>query len=115
MDDVNALILLNERFIAACRVGSWEDLEPILAAAFAYVDGTTGERWDMDRYITELRAKPNPGLTIDDVVIHVAGNTAGVSARCANGTGRTSRYLDVYAREADGWKCVQACVWPNPS
>lgn len=113
MDDVDSLMRLNDRFIAACRKGSWADLEPVLSERFAYVDGATGERWQMGRYIDDLRSNPSPLLSIDDVVVHVAGDTAGVSARTSNGTGRHNRYLDVYAREADGWKCVQACVWPT--
>lgn len=107
--------MLNDRFIDACRAGSWEDLSKVLSERFAYVDGATGERWEMDRYIAELRANPRPQLSIDDMVIHVAGETAGVSARTSNGTGTHNRYLDVYAREPAGWRCVQACVWPTES
>ncbi|WP_109505447.1 DUF4440 domain-containing protein [Nocardioides speluncae] len=110
--DVVQLRELNGRFIAACRLGSWEDLKPVLSDRFAYVDGSTGERWETARYIEDLRANPIPNLTIDQVDIHVAGDTAGVSARTTGGTGRFNRYLDVYAREADGWRCVQASVWP---
>jgi hypothetical protein len=111
-DDVETLRELNDRFIAACRLGSWENLSKVLSERFAYVDGVTGERWDMPRYITDLREHPSPGLTVDQVVIHVAGETAGVSARSTAGTGRYNRYLDVYTRENGTWKCVQACVWP---
>ena len=112
-DDVETLTDLNERFIAACRQGSWEELRNVLSDGFKYVDGTTGEAWDEARYISDLRANPVPALSIDQVVVHVAGDTAGVSARTSNGTGKHNRYLDVYAREAHGWKCVQACVWPT--
>ena len=115
-DDQRRLGELNDRFIVACRAGSWEDLEPVLAPSFRYVDGTTGELWGMDRYVAELRANPSPALTIDQVVIHIAGGTAGVSARTSNGTGRHNRYLDVYARDDAGeWRCVHACVWPVAS
>lgn len=111
-DDVTQLRDLNERFIEACRQGSWEDLKPVLSDRFAYLDGGTGERWEMSRYIEDLRKNPLPNLAIDQVDVHVAGDTAGVSARTTGGTGAFSRYLDVYAREADGWRCVQASVWP---
>jgi hypothetical protein len=95
-------------------VGSWEDLSHVLSDRFAYVDGSTGERWDMSRHIADLREHPSPGLTVDQVVVHVAGDTAGVSARSTAGTGSFNRYLDVYAREGGTWTCVQACVWPLP-
>lgn len=111
-DDVVQLRELNDRFIAACRLGSWEGLRPVLSDRFAYVDGGTGERWELQRYIADLRENPIPTLAIDQVDIHVAGDTAGVSARTSSGNGRFNRYLDVYAREADGWRCVQASVWP---
>lgn len=115
MDDVEQLSALNERFIAACRVGSWEELKTVLSDNFAYVDGGTGERWETDRYIDDLRQHPRPNLRIDQVVVHVAGDTAGVAARSTGGNGKYNRYLDVYAREGAEWKCVQACVWPDPA
>lgn len=62
----------------------------------------------MPRYIEELRANPSPGLRIDQVVVHVAGDTGGVSARGTGGSGRFDRYLDVYTRVSEGWRCVQA-------
>lgn len=113
MDDVKQLTTLNGRFIEACRAGSWEELRPVLSERFRYVDGATGELWDMERYIADLGANPSPQLLIDQLVVHVAGETAGVSARTSSGTGTHNRYLDVYAREGDEWKCVQACVWPT--
>ena len=112
LEDIQQLQRLNDQFIAACRAGSWEDLQPVLSEDFAYVDGVTGERWDMSRYIDDLRANPGPELGIDQVVVHSSGDTGTVSARTASSSGRFNRYLDVYAREAGEWKCVQATVWP---
>lgn len=111
-DDLTQLRDLNDRFIEACRKGSWEDLKPVLSDRFVYLDGGTGARWEMSRYIDDLRENPLPSLTIDQVDIHVVGDTAGVSARTTAGTGSFNRYLDVYTREVDGWRCVQASVWP---
>jgi len=113
MDDVTALRPLNDRFISACRAGSWEDLQLVLSPRFRYVDGATGECWTMSTYIEDVRGSANPRLSVDQVVVHVAGDTAGVSARTSNGSGRHNRYLDVYARDDGGWSCVQACVWPT--
>ena len=104
---------LNEQFIDACRQGSWELLRPILSDSFGYVDGDTGEPWDLDRYITDLRAHPSPDLTIDQVVIRVVGDVACVTARTSRGAGKHNRYLDVYASEPGGWRCCHASVWPT--
>lgn len=111
MDDEKLLNELNDRFIAACRDGSWKDLQPVLSTKFRYVDGATGELWSMARYIDDLQENPSPKLRVDQVVVHVAGDTAGITARTSNGTGRHNRYLDVYSRELEGWHCVQASVW----
>jgi Domain of unknown function (DUF4440) len=110
--DTATLAQLNERFIEAFRQGSWELLQPILADSFQYLDGTTGQVWPMEKYIDNLRGHAAPELAIDQVTIHVDGDTAVVSARSRRGTGRSSRYLDTYKRTGDGWLCVHACVWP---
>ena len=112
MDDSAQLGLLNEQFIEAFRQGSWELLEPILAPSFSYLDGATGEIWEHTRYIDSLRSHPAPKLALDQVVIHVAGDTAGVSGRTSRQPGSYRRYLDTYERRAEGWRCVVACVWP---
>lgn len=112
MDDTQVLTKLNLRFIEACRQGSWEMLEPILSPSFSYLDGTTGEVWDHERYVATLRANPAHSLAIDQVAVHVGGDAAVVSARSAREPGKYSRYLDTYSRCADSWLCVHACVWP---
>lgn len=112
MDDLHLLTEQNLRFIEACRQGSWPMLQPILAPSFSYLDGATGDTWDMPRYIKDLNDDPAPDLAIDQVAIHVDGYTAVVSARSRRGPGRTNRYLDTYARHGDTWLCVHACVWP---
>lgn len=108
MDDEAALRELNEQFIEAFRQGSWELLQPVLSPSFSYLDGRTGEVWPEDRYIENLRSNPVPDLAIDQVVVHVDGDTAIVSAR----TSRPGRYVDTYTRRDGQWKCVHACVWP---
>lgn len=111
-DDVEVLTELNERFIEAFRQGSWEMLEPILAPTFVYLDGASGDVQQLDAYIEDLRGHPLPTLAIDQVAVHIDGNTAFVSARTSGGTNRFSRYIDTYERRDDGWACVHACVWP---
>ena len=108
MDDEATLRELNEQFIEAFRQGSWELLQPVLSPSFRYLDGRTGEVWPQERYVENLRANPAPELAIDQVVVHVDGDTAIVSAR----TSRPGRYVDTYARRDGRWLCVHACVWP---
>jgi hypothetical protein len=115
MDDTTALTELNTQFIDAFRQGSWELLAPILSPAFRYLDGATGEVWPHRRYVENLEGNPAPTLALDQVVVHVDGNTAVVSARTSRQPGRYSRYVDTYERRDGGWVCVHACVWPLPT
>ena len=112
MDDETKLEELNEQFIEAFRRGAWELLEPILAPSFSYLDGASGEVWEHERYVDALRNHPAPMLALDQVVIHVDGDTAVVSGRTCRQPGTFRRYLDTYERRPDGWRCVHACVWP---
>lgn len=112
MDDTKVLTELNEQFVDAFRKGSWDLLKPILSPGFSYLDGASGEVWDMDRYIADLDGNPLPTIGIDQVVVHVDGDTAVVSARSFTRPGKYNRYVDTYARRDGGWLCVHACVWP---
>jgi len=103
---------LNRRFIEACRHGSWETLEPVLSPSFRYLDGATGELWDLPRYIEDLRTNPLPTLGIDQIVVHVDGDAAAVSARSSSRPGHFNRYVDSYHRRGGSWLCFHACVWP---
>jgi hypothetical protein len=115
MDDTAQLERLNERFIEAFRQGSWELLEPILAPSLSYLDGASGEVWEHERYVDSLRGHPVPALALDQVLIHVDGDTAVVSGRTSRQPGTYRRYLDTYERQAEGRRCVHACVWPLQS
>lgn len=112
MDDAQELRRLNDRFIQAFREGSWAMLEPILSPSFSYLDGATGEVWEQERYIENLDGHPIPTLEIDQVSVHVDGDTAVVSARTSRQAGKYNRYVDTYERREGGWVCVHACVWP---
>ena len=112
MDDTKVLTELNAQFIEAFRQGSWELLEPILSASFRYLDGATGEVWAHESYVENLRSNPAPSLALDQVVVHVDGNTAVVSGRTSRQPGKYRRYADTYERRDGGWVCVHACVWP---
>jgi len=115
LTDDELLGQLNEQFIEAFRQGSWELLQPILTESFSYLSGVTGEVQELPDYIADLRANPIPKLAIDQVVIRVDGDGAVVSARTTQDGVRYGRYLDSYRREADGWRCYHACVWPVPA
>jgi hypothetical protein len=112
MDDNEALTKLNLQFIEAFRRGSWELLEPILSPSFSYLDGATGEVWTHERYVDNLRSNPGPALAIDQLSVHVDGDTAVVSARTSRQPGKYGRYVDTYERRDGHWLCVHACVWP---
>lgn len=113
MTDIEILTARNEQFIEACRQGSWTMLSPVMSPGFSYTDGATGEVWDHDRYVKDLEENPLPELTIDQVVVHVDGDTAIVSARTkARAGGRHNRYVDTYTRRDGEWLCVHATVWP---
>jgi len=115
LNDRRVLRALNEQFIEAFRQGSWELLAPILTPSFSYLDGTTGEVWTLSRYIESLRSHPVANLTLDQVMIHVDGETAVVAGRTSRPAGGCRRYLDTYTHTPDGWRCVHACVWPLPA
>jgi hypothetical protein len=112
VDDATVLSELNERFIEAFRQGSWNLLEPILSPSFSFLDGETGETWSHEQYVESLDGHPLPGLVIDQLALHVDGDTAIVSARTSREPGRYKRYVDTYERREGDWKCVHACVWP---
>jgi Domain of unknown function (DUF4440) len=114
VDDIRILTGLNERFVDAFRKGRWELLQPILSPGFCYLDGATGEVWPMDRYIADLEGNPLPTVDIDQVRVHVDGDTAVVSARSFTRPARGNRYVDTYERRDGRWRCVHACVWPLP-
>jgi Domain of unknown function (DUF4440) len=112
VDDIKELSELNLRFIEAFRRGSWELLAPMLSPSFSYLDGATGDVWNQERYMEDVRSNPLPAIGIDQVVFHVAGDVAIASARSFTRAGRYNRYIDTYRRREDGWECVHACVWP---
>jgi hypothetical protein len=113
MDDTAELERLNKQFIEAFRQGSWALLEPILSPRFQYLDGASGEPWPMEKYIHNLDGHASPELSIDELVIHIDGDTAVVSARTSRRpANRQNRYVDTYERRAGTWRCVHACVWP---
>jgi len=110
--DIAGLTELNAQFVDAFRKGQWTLLKPILAPGFSYLDGATGDVWPMERYIADLEAEPLATIEIDQVRIHVDGDTAVVSARSFTRPDHFNRYVDTYERRDGGWRCVHACVWP---
>jgi hypothetical protein len=58
-NDIKELTELNLQFIDALA-GQVEILEPILSPSFRYLDGKTGEVWEPQRYIDNVRSAPLP-------------------------------------------------------
>lgn len=116
MDHAKVLTDLNLQFIDAWRKGAWELLDPILSPEFTYLDGTTGEVTDRIGYQADVETGAAPTIGIDQVVVHVDGSVAVVSARSFRGPSpeKFKRYVDTYELRDDGWVCVHACVWPLP-
>jgi Domain of unknown function (DUF4440) len=112
LTDLEQLTAHNERFVEATRRGTWAILQPVLAPLFEHLDGATGEVWEIDRYMRHLRHNPAPTLRVDQLVIHINGNTASVSARSLRLPATTFRYLDTYERRDGEWLCVHSCRWP---
>lgn len=110
--DIAVLTELDAQFVDAFRTGQWSLLAPILTPGFSYLDGATGEVWPMERYIADLEARPLPTIDIDQVRVHVDGDTAIVSARSFTRPDQFNRYVDTYERRDGGWRCIHACVWP---
>ena len=71
---------------------------PLLARSCSYLNGATGKTCDMERYVKHLKENLALSLTIDQVVIHVDGDTAVVSARAWPRPSQTNRYLETYER-----------------
>lgn len=109
-DDIATLTALNAKFIGAWQVGSLEDLDAVLDTEFVVLDGITGEVTDRAAYRAGM-AGPNPTLAVDQVVVHVTGDTAVVSGRTTRDGASYRRYVDVYRRGPDGWTCVFGCPW----
>ena len=51
-----------------------------------------------ERYVADLDGRPMPTLTFDQLVIHVDGDVAVVSARSSTRPDRHNRYVDTYER-----------------
>jgi hypothetical protein len=116
VDDIAALAARDEHVTGACRQGPREQLGQMLGSGVRYLGGRAGEAWDEDRYAANLRHNPAPSPAIGQVVIHIAGSTAAVSAHTRSDTRprRHSRYPGTCERRGGHWVCLHGCVWPLP-
>lgn len=112
-DDERTLIELNTRFIDAFRVGSIEMLDSVLDDAFIYLDGATGRTADRATYRATLTG-PTPTLAVDDVRVHVFGDTAVATGRTTRDGVSYKRYVDTWRRADGRWTCVHGGLWPVP-
>ncbi len=104
MDDIATLTELDLWFIEAFRGGSWELLPAEPFAIFLVPGWSHGEVWTEERYIENLRNNPLPSIEIDQVVIHIDGDVAVVSARSSSSSELHNRYVDTYTRGEDAWR-----------
>lgn len=112
-DDARTLTELNTRFIDAFRLGSIEMLDSVLDDGFVYLDGATGRIADRAAYRATLTG-PTPTLAVDDVRVHVFGDTAVVTGRTTRDGASFKRYVDTWRRTGDRWTCVHGGLWPVP-
>jgi hypothetical protein len=112
VDDVATLTELNRQVVEAFQRGSAEELRELFSPSFTYLDGATGEVWCANRFLQDVVDHPSPTVRFDQLVIHVDGNTAAVSARSLRLPNSSRRYLDTYERRNGGWECVHSCAWP---
>ena len=113
-DDDRRLTELNFQFIEAWRVGSVELLDEVLDAEFIYLNGATGETADRAAYVARLTG-PNPTIRVDDVRVHVFGDTAVATGRTTRDGTAFMRYVDSWRRRDGRWTCVHGCNWPVPT
>lgn len=72
----------------------------------------TGRISDVNVYAATVTGNRAPARSIDDVNVHVDGNTAVVSARTHWGEpGTFRRYADTRERRDGRWVCSHASVW----
>jgi ketosteroid isomerase-like protein len=114
MTDRDALLVLNDDYIASVQNGDVRRFDEILAAEF-YCSNPDGSLVDRVGFLAQT-AKPVTirGLTSSDVMIRVIGDVAiihGVTAyTTAEGRAARGRYTDVWHKQNGRWLAVSAHV-----
>ena len=112
--DVETLTALNDDYIRSVQQGDVRRFDEILADDFL-CSNPDGSLVDKPAFL-EQTARPVTisGLSIEDVRVRVLGDVAIIHARTryrtADGTPRTGRYTDVWARRSGRWLAVSAHV-----
>ena len=105
---------LNEEYIKASLAGDVEWYRAHLAEDFVCID-SDGSVLDKPAFLTmTARGSELAEYRLDEVDVRFYGDIALVRAtgvwKAKNGTPGVSRYVDVYAREGEGWKAVSAQI-----
>lgn len=112
--DLTMLEQLNRDYIGAVQNGDVSRFEEILAREF-YCSNPDGSLVDRAGFLRQT-AQPVTisGLEARDVLIRLLGDVAIIHARtaytAADGTPRSGRYTDVWARHDGTWRAVSAHV-----
>lgn len=114
MDDERTLTDLNWQFIESWRIGDVEMLDGVLDEDFIYLDGVTGRTADRATYRAGLTG-PAETLAVDDVRVHLFGDTAVVTGRTTRDGMAFKRYVDTWRRVDGRWTCVHGGLWPVPT
>jgi ketosteroid isomerase-like protein len=113
-DDIAALEALNRDYIACVQHSDVARFDQILADEFycSNPDGSLVDRAQFLRQTAQPVAISN--LEARDVMIRLIGDVAIIHARTAydlpDGTHRSGRYTDVWARRDGEWRAVSAHV-----
>ena len=113
-DDIAALEALNRDYIASVQHSDVARFDQILADEF-YCSNPDGSLVDRAAFLRQT-AQPVTiaNLEARDVMIRLIGDVAIIHARTAydlpDGTHRSGRYTDVWARRGGEWRAVSAHV-----
>jgi hypothetical protein len=102
---------LRSHFENRNAIWSWTELYRVVDGCKVRVHFLRHDLRDPVRRVPAARADRRHACTIDQVRIHVDGDTALVSAPSSRQHGPYSRDVDTHRRHADGWRCVYA-FWP---
>jgi ketosteroid isomerase-like protein len=112
--DLGILEQLNRDYIASVQDGDVRRFDQILADEF-YCSNPDGSLLDRAAFLAQTaRPVTISGLEATDVMIRLFGDVAIIHARTVykteDGTAKSGRYTDVWARRNGSWRAVSAHV-----
>jgi ketosteroid isomerase-like protein len=112
--DLETLHALNRDYISSVQNGDVRRFDEILAAEF-YCSNPDGTLINREGFLAQTaRPVTIANLLAHDVLIRLFADVAIIHARTSytlpGGDQAGGRYTDVWARQAEGWRCVSAHV-----